>query len=107
VDSLDLGVVGEGVLAALATKTGLLEATEGHLGVELVVAVDPDGAGLELVGDGDGAGDVLGEDGGGEAVEAVVGLAEDVGFVGELGDDDDGAEDLLLHDPCIRLNVCN
>lgn len=61
-NSLDSGVVVQGVLAELATDSGLLVASEGNLGVELVVAVHPDGSGVELVGGGDGTADVPGED---------------------------------------------
>ena len=46
--------------------------------VQLVVAVDPDGAGLEALCDGDCARDVLGEDGGGETVNTVVCLRHDI-----------------------------
>lgn len=124
-NSLDRRVVGKGVRAELASDTGLLESTwklrarsaaaevvtseaertEGDLGVELVVAVDPDGSGLELVGGADGTGDVAREDGGGETVHRVVGLGDDVGLVLELGHDDDGAEDLLLDDAHVGLDV--
>lgn len=40
---LDLGVVLESVGAKLTAETGLLEATEGSLVGDHVVAVDPDG----------------------------------------------------------------
>lgn len=51
---LDVAVVGQRVLSELASDAGLLEAAEGDLRVERVVAVDPDGAGLELVPNGEG-----------------------------------------------------
>jgi hypothetical protein len=41
VDGLDLGVVLQGVFTELSTDTRVLESSEGDLGVELVVAVDP------------------------------------------------------------------
>ena len=88
------------------------------------VPVDPDGSGLELVRGADGAGDVAREDGGGKTVHRVVGLSDDcktrvsigggvklenaertVSLVLELGDDDDGAEDLLLDDAHVGLDV--
>src|SRR4051812_48250361 len=59
---LQLGVVVEGLLAQLAADAGHLEAAEGGGGVEDVVAVDPDGAGPEAVGDRVGLADVAGPD---------------------------------------------
>ena len=49
VNRLDLGVVVQGVGTELAAKTGLLEATEGSLVGDQVVAVDPNGTVIELV----------------------------------------------------------
>jgi hypothetical protein len=49
VNRLDLGVVVQGVGTELAAKTGLLEATEGSLVGDQVVAVDPDGTARILV----------------------------------------------------------
>lgn len=66
--------------------------------MESVVLVDPDGSGLELVGDGDGGFEVLGVDTGGETVGGVVGHGDEIVNVLELGDGGDGAEDFLLHD---------
>jgi hypothetical protein len=66
VDGLDLSVVLQSVGAELTAQTGLLEATEGSLVGDHVVVVDPDGTGLEGVGDTDGGVDVLGVDGSGE-----------------------------------------
>ena len=43
VDGLNLGVVLQGVGTELTAQTGLLEATEGSLVGDHVVAVDPDG----------------------------------------------------------------
>lgn len=63
---LDLGVVLQGVGAQLTAKTGGLETTEGSLVRDQVVAVDPDGTGLQGVGDTDGGVDVLGVDGSGK-----------------------------------------
>lgn len=47
-DGLDLGVVLQSVGAELTAQTGLLEATEGSLVGDHVVAVDPDGT-IELL----------------------------------------------------------
>lgn len=82
-----------------------LEATEGNLRVELVVAVNPDGTGVEGVADTVGTGEVLGEDTRGKTVDGVVGGLDDLLLSLELGDDDDGAEDLLLDDLHVGLDV--
>lgn len=82
-----------------------LVAAEGDLRVELVVAVDPDGARVDLVGDRDGARDVAREDGRREAVLARVGLLDDVGVVLERRDDEDRAKDLLVEDLHAGLDV--
>ena len=66
VNGLDLGVVLQGVRAELTAKTGLLEATEGSLVGDHVVAVNPNGTGLDGVGNTDGSVDVLGVDTGSE-----------------------------------------
>lgn len=47
-NGLDLGVVFQGVGTEFAAQTGLLEATEGSLVGDHVVAVDPDGT-IELL----------------------------------------------------------
>jgi len=49
----------------------LLVAAEGGCGVEDVVAIDPDGAGADAVGDGVGFGDVFGPYGGGQAGRGI------------------------------------
>lgn len=104
-DRLVLGVVGQSSLAKLATNTRLLVTTEGELMVKHVVAVDPDGAGLEAVGHADGGVDVLGVDGGSQAVGGVVGQVDDLLLILELGDGADGAEDLLLHDLHVGADI--
>ena len=65
-NGLDLSVVLQSVRAELTAQTGGLEATEGSLVGDHVVVVDPDGTGLEDVGDTDGGVDVLGVDGSGK-----------------------------------------
>jgi hypothetical protein len=55
---LDLGVIPQRVFAQFAADAGHLEAAEGGGGVEDVVAVDPDRAGLELGGEAVGLADV-------------------------------------------------
>lgn len=53
---------------------------------------------MELVADADGCVEVVGVDGGGETVGAVVGELEDLVLSLELSHGTDGAEDLLPHD---------
>lgn len=97
-DSLDFGVVLESVLSQLSTETGLLETTERHLRVKLVVAIDPDGTSLELAGDSAGSSDIGSEDSGSKTVDRVVGGFKSL-LLGLKGSDNDHrAEDLLLHD---------
>lgn len=83
-------------ITAFAADAALSHAAERHPQVAQQPAVDPDGAALDLFGDAVGAGEVVGPDGGGEAVAAVVGEVDGVGFVAEGHDGDDGAEDLFL-----------
>src|SRR3546814_2140209 len=59
--------------AAFAAEAGFLVAAEADGGVEIVGAVDPDHAGLDLGRNVEGKIDVLAPDGGGEAVFGVVG----------------------------------
>jgi hypothetical protein len=73
--------------------------------VQGVVSVDPDGTGLESVGDLDGGVEVLGVHGGGEAVCAGVAELDGVLLGLELGDRADGAEDLLFHDLHVFCDV--
>lgn len=93
---LQEGEEGGGSATATTTTTTTVEETRAYAVLERVVccseearvsesrgargggrgrtAVDPDGAGLDLLGDADGARDVAREDGSGEAVDGVVGL---------------------------------
>lgn len=71
----------------------------------MVVAVDPDGSSLEGVSSLDRSRDVTREDSSGETVHRVVGDGENIGFVLELGNDDDGSENLFLDDPHVGLDV--
>lgn len=94
-DSLDFGVVLEGILSQLSTETGLLETTEGHLRVELVVAVDPDSTSFELTGDSGGSRDVGREDSGSKTVDRVVGSFKSFLLSVKRRNNDDGTKDLL------------
>ena len=67
----------EGRLAVFAALARHLEAAERRGRVDDVVAVDPDGPGLDLLGVEVGLVDVLGPDGGGQAVEGPVGAVDD------------------------------
>jgi len=83
----------------------VLESTERQLGVQLVVAVNPDSTGLKSVSDSVSSVDVLREDGRGETVDRVVGGLDNLvlGFKGRKNDD--GAEDLLSNDIHVRGDV--
>lgn len=96
--SLGLSVVVKRSLSELTANTRLLVTTEGHLVVQSVVAVDPNGTRLERVGDLNGGVEVGGVDGGGETVGGRVTDADGLLLGLELGDGAHGAEDLLLHD---------
>src|SRR6204780_1968940 len=104
-DGLDFGVGLEDLVAHLAAPAGLLVAAERQGRVEDVVAVDPDRAGPELLGQGVGLGDVLGPDPGTKAVDAVVRLGGDLVQGPERGGDHDRAEDLLADDGHIGPGV--
>ena len=82
-NGFDFGVGLKGLVTHLAAPAGLLVAAERQCRVEHVVAVDPDGAGSELLGQGVGLGDVAGPDARAEAVFAVVGDTGDLIQVGE------------------------
>src|SRR4051812_44739656 len=90
---LCFGVGFEAFFAEFAAVAGHFVAAEGGGGVEDVVAVDPDGAGAELGGEGVGFGDVAGPDGGGEAVGGGVGAGGDFVERLELEHGHDGAKD--------------
>ncbi len=104
-DGLDLCIVGQSVLAELATKTGLLEATEGHLVAEHVVVVDPDGTGLERVGHTKGRVEILGVNGSGKTIGGLVTSLDNLIFGLELADGADRSEDLLLHNLHIWADI--
>src|ERR1022692_207759 len=104
-DGLYLGVVVEHLVAHFTSPAGLLVPAEGQRGVEHVVAVDPDGAGPELLRQGMRLGDVLGPDARAEAVLRVVGDGGDLVQVAERGGDQDRAEDLLADDLHVRAGV--
>jgi len=102
---LDFRVVLNGILAKLTPNTRLLEATERYVVVDEVVAVNPDGSGMQSIGGLKGLGDVFGEDCSSEAVHRVIGEFQQVILVVELGHDDNRAEDLLFDDPHLRFDI--
>ena len=104
-DGLDLGVVLQPVGAELAAAAGLLVPAERGHRAEDIVTVDPHGAGPEGVRQVGGLLDILGEDGGGEAVAVLVGALGGLLDGGELLDGLDGAEDLLLADAHVVADV--
>lgn len=105
VNSLSLGIVRKCGLAQLTSNTGLLVTTERKSGVKHVVAVNPDGSSLKLLHKLHGGVDVLGVDGGSETVLSVVSDLGDLVESRELSDGSDRAENLLLHDLHVRLDV--
>lgn len=69
------------------------------------MVIDPDGAKFELAGEFHGAPDVVGPDGGGEAVEYVVAKTEGFGFVVEGAEGYDWSKDFALDDFVVLLDV--
>ena len=95
---LDLGVLVDPVLGALAADAGLLDATEGALGAGHHALVDADHAGLHLLADAPALADVVGVEVAGQTDGGVVGEVDGLLLLGELHDGEDGAEDLVLED---------
>ena len=102
---LDFGVGLEGLVAHFAAHAGLLVPAERQGRVEDVVAVDPDGAGAELLGQRVRLGDVLGPDPGAQAVAGVVRLGGDLVQAPERLGHHDRAEDFLAGDLHVRAGV--
>ncbi|KAJ6443171.1 WD40 repeat-like domain-containingprotein [Purpureocillium lavendulum] len=96
---------GKSGLAQFSANATLLDTSKGDAGVSVLAAVDPDHAGLDLGGDAMSTLEVLGEDGGAKAVRRVVGPADGLCFVAEPADDDNGAEDFLLEDAHLVLDL--
>ena len=69
------------------------------------LTVDPDGTSLEGVANTDGSSQVLGVNGRGQAVGAIVCELDGLGLILKLGDGTDRAEDLLLHDLHIGFDI--
>jgi Crp-like helix-turn-helix domain len=90
-----LRVVLERLGTLLASVTGHLVASEGRVRVVLVPGVDPDCAGLNLVGQPQGSSQILCLDARGEAVSRVVSDADRFFLVFKGNDRQHGAEDFL------------
>ena len=88
--------------AALAAEAGFLVAAEADGGVEIVGAVDPDDAGLDLGRDVEREIDVLAPDGRGEAVLGVVGERDRLLGRAEAHGDEHRPEDFLGDQRCWR-----
>lgn len=105
VHGLCLGIILQGRLTTFSTQAALLVTTEWNGPVDKVVHVHPRCARLEGVRHPDGALIVLGVYRSGETIVCVVGVLDDLGFVGELADGHHGTKDLLAHDLHLGLAV--
>src|SRR4051812_32778440 len=94
-DVLGLGEETERFLAAFAADAALFHAAEGNAEIADEPAVYPNGAGVNFFSDAMGAIEVLGPDTGGEAVIAVVRVADHFVFAVERRDGHDGPEDFF------------
>jgi len=91
VDALSIAVREQALAAPLAADAALLVAGQVPLLDRLLVAVDPDAADVELLGDAVRPVDVAGPDGGAEAGVGVVDAGDDFVFGAPGEDGDDGA----------------
>src|ERR1700754_1812409 len=98
-DVLDRQVLVDALGAALAAEAGVLDPAEGRGGIGHDALIQPDHAGLELLGDAEGALDVGGVEVGDEPVLGVVGGGDRGVLVVEADHRGDRAEDLLLEQP--------
>ena len=98
-DVLDLLVVVQGLLVGLAAIAGLLVAAEAGAGWVLVIGVDPDPSGLDVLTGFVGDVGVTAPDAGPESVDRVVRDRDCFAIVLERCDGHHRAEDLLLEHP--------
>jgi hypothetical protein len=97
VNALDVGELADSEGRTFAAVAGVLHAAERHAWIGADVLVDEAQPGLELLRrDTPPALEVGGDDSGAEAVFAVVGDSDGVGFVGGGDDRSDRAEDLFV-----------
>src|SRR5712692_9949221 len=103
---LQLGHLLDGVLRAFFAKAAFFEAAVGHeVGAPLGAPVDVEVAAVDFAGEAHGGLETLGEDGGGEAVAAVVGEGD--GFVDARGggESDGGPEELVVRNAHLGIDV--
>lgn len=105
VDDLRFGVEVDAVRAALAAHARSLDAAERRAQVADVVGVDPDHAGCDGVRDAVAALEVRGPDVRGQTELRGVREVHGLGLVVEGSDGHDRAEDLLLEDTGVTLDV--
>lgn len=97
--------MGAGTGEGTTRTPALLETPERHIGIQRVDTVDPGRPGLEFFGGIQSAVDVLSEDRGGETIEGIICLMDNVFLILELDENTNWAEDLLLHDLHVRRRV--
>ena len=80
------------LLAEIVADAGILGAAEGQGGVQHIVDIDPDIAGLEPPDEAMDAADVARPDAGTEAIFGIVGIFQCLGLVSEFRGDEDRTE---------------
>jgi len=105
VDRLDVGVVGQRILAKLASNAGLLEPAKRYRLVQNVVLIDPDGSSVQRVCEFDRPRDILREDGRSQPVHGIIRNGNDIIIVLELAHDHDRSKDFIFHDGHVGLDV--
>src|SRR5690606_24786170 len=103
VDRLRLLVQAHAADPLLSAEPAVLEAAERRRDRQLLVGVDPDRAGGQSARDPPGTSEIPGPDAGGQAIDAVVGLGDQVGFIVEGQRAQHRAEDFLAHDRVGRI----
>ena len=80
----------------VSSNTRFLESTKGSSRIKVVVGVDPDSTGSQLMSHGQGSGGILRGNAGGQSVLAQVGSFNDFGIRLELENGHDRAKDFFL-----------
>src|SRR5690606_2431184 len=104
---LGVEVVVDALMAALPTDAAFLDAAERRLGRGDQALVDADHAILQPFHDAEGATEIAGIEVAGEAELGVVCHRDRIFFLFEAENRRNGAENLLLHEPHLRLRVRN
>lgn len=104
-DGLALKVVLEAGLTELSADAGVLEATEGSVGIEDIVAVDVNSTSAEGVRDLNGVVNVLGNESSTKTIVGVVSTLDNLIDVLELKDAHNGSKDLFLSDSHVVINI--